>query len=841
MRIVYRLSNNAVLAASTAIVAGVVVDPSAIDAYPLYSAFTDGTFILDNSLCPLDLQINATAYMVDDAITPTTVLKKYIAQVSLGASSLIADGSSSTTVTITIVDTSGTPITTGAYNIKVKATLGFIVDNVITTSSGVATTTLIAGKLTGDCGVLAFADDVDNSVLSSSAMLEITSSATITSPNTFVSPLTLTAVSAPADPGADLGVLYLKTGSSDLFFKAGVSGPEINISAGGGGSGTMTGPVSSTDTALVRWNGTAGTSVLDSTVTLDGSGNFSGINQLESLTSGNFTIANNGTGDIVVGTASGNIDLNSGDAVSISGPGSVSLSTGVIMSLTSPTASITLGDTPDAMLLQSNGGPFLLQIGGPGAQSGVIDLVHPTSGKFSLQRAEVEKFQFNTDGDNEYFHIESGYLKINDVPVDPVALTTLTDGALFKKAGSDGLWWATNGSETEITAIGGGDVVGPGASTDGALVRWDGTSGQLVKDGTIIQSDSGDLTEVKTITGQSAETLAIANLNNITITASGGSSLLNLSGDSVTIQDATGNNLIQLSDTYLRLTGDTSNDIEITAGTGKAIKTTGSIIPVTDSTYNLGATNRRFDHVYGNTFSSSNGNMVITTTSGSISVTPLANFTVTSGTSGTVTINGGTGGVVFNLATSTVIKTNKPIEPSADGGTSLGEANVNWSSVFSRQYDSKVGQDVTFKRGGSTLFTFTSAGVETTGDILPATDVTGSLGSLTNRFDKIYGSFVIAGVNTGITAAGTDQATATALTTSINDMGTVGSGTGVVLPTAIAGMEVSVYNHGGNALLIYPALGAQIDALGTNSPFTLSVGIINRLIAFSSTQWYSLF
>lgn len=41
--------------------------------------------------------------------------------------------------------------------------------------------------------------------------------------------------------------------------------------------GTVTGPTSSTNNALARWNGTTGTVIEDSTVTLDGSGNLSGV------------------------------------------------------------------------------------------------------------------------------------------------------------------------------------------------------------------------------------------------------------------------------------------------------------------------------------------------------------------------------------------------------------------------------------------------------------------------------------------------------------------------------------------------------------------------------------
>jgi hypothetical protein len=41
--------------------------------------------------------------------------------------------------------------------------------------------------------------------------------------------------------------------------------------------GAVTGPASSTDTAIARWNGTSGTEIEDSVVTVDGSGNLGGV------------------------------------------------------------------------------------------------------------------------------------------------------------------------------------------------------------------------------------------------------------------------------------------------------------------------------------------------------------------------------------------------------------------------------------------------------------------------------------------------------------------------------------------------------------------------------------
>ena len=92
-------------------------------------------------------------------------------------------------------------------------------------------------------------------------------------------------------------------------------------------------------------------------------------------------------------------------------------------------------------------------------------------------------------------------------------------------------------------------------------------------------------------------------------------------------------------------------------------------------------------------------------------------------------------------------------------------------------------------------------------------------------------------VATGISAAGTTQGTATALTGQINDVATVGAGTGVALPTAVAGQQDTVCNDGANALLIYPASGASIGSNAANSPVGADPGQCLSLVALTSTAW----
>jgi hypothetical protein len=95
-------------------------------------------------------------------------------------------------------------------------------------------------------------------------------------------------------------------------------------------------------------------------------------------------------------------------------------------------------------------------------------------------------------------------------------------------------------------------------------------------------------------------------------------------------------------------------------------------------------------------------------------------------------------------------------------------------------------------------------------------------------------------VSTGISAAGTVQGNATALTRAINVVSTVSAGQGVVLPTAVAGMRVTVMNTSATAMNTYPASGAAINSLATNAAFSHAAGARLDFVATSATQWYTM-
>lgn len=125
----------------------------------------------------------------------------------------------------------------------------------------------------------------------------------------------------------------------------------------------------------------------------------------------------------------------------------------------------------------------------------------------------------------------------------------------------------------------------------------------------------------------------------------------------------------------------------------------------------------------------------------------------------------------------------------------------------------------------------TLSGLTVTGNINTANVFTSNL---------VATSFYVRSIATGISAAGTNQATATALTKEINVVTTVSSGQGVVLPTATAGMMLIINNRSATALNVYPASGGSINDLSTNIAYSHDAGASLQYYATSSSQWYTV-
>jgi hypothetical protein len=219
--------------------------------------------------------------------------------------------------------------------------------------------------------------------------------------------------------------------------------------------------------------------------------------------------------------------------------------------------------------------------------------------------------------------------------------------------------------------------------------------------------------------------------------------------------------------------------------------------------------------------------------SGAVSYATTANAVAGANVSGAVsyatTANAVAGANVSGTVANATYATSAGLATYATTANAVAGANVS-GTVANATYATSAGSA-------------TTAGTVTTA-AQPNITSTGTLTSLTST-GNIQGANVIAtayhirSVGTGITAAGTTQGGGTVLTKEINIVSTVASGaTGVVLPTPVAGMIVTVTNTTANSMIVYPASGGQINSLGTNAGFTQGTTTI-QFIAPTTTQWYT--
>jgi len=146
---------------------------------------------------------------------------------------------------------------------------------------------------------------------------------------------------------------------------------------------------------------------------------------------------------------------------------------------------------------------------------------------------------------------------------------------------------------------------------------------------------------------------------------------------------------------------------------------------------------------------------------------------------------------------------------------------------------SAPGLDIYVINHGANAVQVFGSGTDTINDIATATGVSQMVGSMTlyscstagawysNGIGEGYvGSLMTQNYQTGVSAAGTTQATGTQLTNQIAIVTTVGANAGVNLPGTVvvttsqsAGLECAVVNLGANPLFVYPPQGATSDTI----------------------------
>lgn len=107
-----------------------------------------------------------------------------------------------------------------------------------------------------------------------------------------------------ADPGADRIIFWDESAGHMDFLTVGsgltISGTTLSVSV----SANVSGPVSSTDNAIARWDGTAGTNVQNSGVIIDDSNNVTGVQDFAYQTTGVFSSNSRATDGTVFTAAS---------------------------------------------------------------------------------------------------------------------------------------------------------------------------------------------------------------------------------------------------------------------------------------------------------------------------------------------------------------------------------------------------------------------------------------------------------------------------------------------------------------------------------------------------------
>jgi len=225
-----------------------------------------------------------------------------------------------------------------------------------------------------------------------------------------------------------------------------------------------------------------------------------------------------------------------------------------------------------------------------------------------------------------------------------------------------------------------------------------------------------------------------------------------------------------------------------------------------------------------------------------------ATGTITANTTQTLTFGSYLTGTSFNGGTATTIAVdatttntaNKVVARDTNGSFS---ANIITATLSGAATSATTAGTVTTAAQPNITSVGTLTSLAVTGNASAGNLSTGGALSVTGNISAAnvtVSSYHIRSVQTAISAAGTVQGNATALTKEINVVSTVASGAGVRLPTAVAGMVISITNTSANSLLVYPATSGIINSLSANAAFTQASGATLQFIAPTTTQWYTV-
>lgn len=230
-----------------------------------------------------------------------------------------------------------------------------------------------------------------------------------------------------------------------------------NGSGSGGGSGDVTGPSSSTDNAIVRYDGTTGKVIQDSGVTIDDSDNVAGVAEL--------TATDILTTDLQATSSAGLIIKNNGGTQVVNfGPGSGTGTTfagGVNTQALGVTGNITVSGTVDGRDIAADG-------------------------------TKLDTIENNADVTDEANVVSA---------LDGATLTAVTvagtDKVIVQDASdADNIKTVTAQSIADLSS---GTINGTVGTTDNAIPRSDGTGGSTIQASNVIIDDSDNITGAESL------------------------------------------------------------------------------------------------------------------------------------------------------------------------------------------------------------------------------------------------------------------------------------------------------------------------------------------------------
>lgn len=161
------------------------------------------------------------------------------------------------------------------------------------------------------------------------------------------------------------------------------------------------------------------------------------------------------------------------------------------------------------------------------------------------------------------------------------------------------------------------------------------------------------------------------------------------------------------------------------------------------------------------------------------------------------------------------------------------EVDTNFTNLNTDKYES--GNNAAFGTLDASGLASLDAGIDVNGSLFTV-DTSGN----TTTVDLTSTGDYTASITAAVTAAGTDQSGATALTKTFNVVTTATANQGVKLPTAAAGLWYNVVNGTSVNVKIYPNTSGTINSGTANAAIDLPAGATAQLIGTTSTNWNTM-